>query len=673
MPRRMRAGTVKESNTMSDRSELLRATDAEIEDAVKWADPMVLRGLLYQLTGDIGLKQVKTAPLEMGPMTLVSLAEDDAAAVQRKMADFLKGYRDAGAPPVDLDQERLHVALELTAGEDIADSEYEMWFEQTALDPFARTFAWAEKPDPGQLKGFTVAVVGAGLGGLATALSLKRAGIDYFLLEKNPDVGGTWYENRYPGARVDSPSRIYSHIFGADYTFPYQFSPRNENLNYINWVADRFGLRDNATFQTEVTSMVWDEHDKMWTLTAKTPDGTKQWRANAVITSVGFLSRPNLPDIEGMDSFQGVSTHTARWPEGLDHAGKRIALIGSGASGYQLAPELARTAERLTIFQRTPSWCTDMPAYLDPLPEHSGWLDRNLPFFRNFMRFRMSWFTSPDHVAQAMHVDPNFQDPHARSERNKRLRERYIAFIESKLGSRPDLVEKMIPNSPPLATRAVIVDQKYSIFDVLLQDNVELIDDPIARITPKGVQLANGREVEVDIIAYATGYKANEFLWPMELKGAGGKSVEELWAEDGARAYLTAMMPGFPNFFMIYGPNGNNFGGLQIIDFLELVIRFSVGCIAGLIAEGKKMVEVSEDAYRRYAAEVDRCEARMLYADHRVTTYYKNAFGRSAANNPIDIRRIWNWTRNPAPAVQGEAIGRDDVIRPHFGEDLMVS
>ncbi|MBV1918423.1 MAG: NAD(P)/FAD-dependent oxidoreductase, partial [Sphingomonadaceae bacterium] len=606
---------------MSNKAELLKADKATIEDALTHADPMVLRGVLYYLTGDESLTEIEVKPAHMGMgegyfVTDPAMADD----LKRKAADFLQNYRDQGAPPLKPESGRLHKALMLTAGEDIPEGELDMWHEQSALDPFSRTFEWQKKPSASALENFTVAVIGAGLGGLASALSLKRAGITYQVFEKNPEVGGTWFENRYPGARVDSASRVYSHIFGADYVFPYQYSPRDENLKYIQWITEKFGLRDGVNFSTEITSMNWDENAKEWILKGVGPDGQKTWRANAVITSVGFLSRPNLPDIKGMDSFEGTSVHTARWPEDLDHKGKRIAVIGSGASSYQLVPELARTAGHLSLFQRSPSWCLDVPVYLDSGPDQLGWLDHNFPLFSNFMRFRLSWFSAPSALARRMHIDPDFQDPHTRSAGNKMLRDDRVEFIKTKLKGRPDLIERMIPNSPPMATRHVLIDVNYNIYDALMQDNVDLVSDPIDRVTPRGIALKNGTEIEADIIVYATGFKANDFLWPMEVTGKNGKTVDELWAKDGARAYLTTMLPGFPNMFMVYGPNSNNWGGLQILDFEELAIRFSVGCIAGLIAEDKTEVDVAQDAYWRYAAEVDRCEAKMLYSDDRVTT-----------------------------------------------------
>ena len=666
-----------EATPAPDGAELLEASDAEIEAAVAHADPMVLRGVLYQLTGDERLMEVETTRLRVGAAEATIVGDPEAAEQLRRQAiDFLIEHRDRGAPPTALDAARLPTSFALTAGEPVPDDELDLWFEQSALDPFARTFSWQADPNPEALAGFSVAVIGAGLGGLAAAVSLDRAGITFRVFEKNPDVGGTWFENRYPGARVDSASRVYCHVFGAAYDFPYQYAPRAHNLEYIRWVAEEFGLRESITFDTEITSLEWDEATGEWVLSATGPHGESTWRANAVITSVGFLSRPNLPDIEGMTSFGGTSVHTARWPDDLDHVGKRVAVIGSGASGYQLTPELARTAGHVHLFQRSPSWCFEVPVYLDPGPEEIGWLDRNFPLFRNFMRFRASWFSAPDALARRMHIDPDFDDPHTLNEGNRQLREERVEFIRSKLASRPDLIEKMTPGTPPFATRHVLVDRNYSVYDALLQDNVTLVSDPIARVTPNGIELDDGTEIDVDIIVYATGFKANEFLWPMQLTGIDGATVDELWAEDGARAYLTTMLPGFPNLFMIYGPNSNNWGGLQIIDFEELAVRFSVGCIAGLIAQGKSRVEVTDEAYLRYAAEVDRCEAKMLYSDPRVTTYYKNEFGRSAANNPIDIRRIWRWMRNPAPGpATGPPADRDPddtIIDPTFGADLQV-
>jgi 4-hydroxyacetophenone monooxygenase len=653
------------------RTELLLADDATIDDAVKYADPMALRGLLYQLTGDQELVAMEVASRSYGNTEMEVLGrESDVALVRSRAAAFLKAYRDGGAPEIPIGpRERLRTSVSLTTGLDIPESEVGLWIEQLALDPYARGLAWQEDPRPERLEEFRVAVIGAGMGGLNAAVLLKQAGIPYFVLEKNGDVGGTWYENRYPGARVDSASRTYTHVFGVDFIHPYSYCPQSVNLSYFEWIADRYGVRESITFHTEVRSVIWDDAEKVWEISADGPEGRKTWRASAVITAVGFLSRPNLPSIEGMDSFRGPAFHTARWPEGLDLGGKRVAVIGTGATGYQTIPEIAKLAGHVHVFQRTPGWCFDVPGYLAPLPAQVNWLDRCFPYFMNFARLRSTWTAAPQHVSKGLHVDPDFKDPHARSARNKLVREQRIAFIQRKLASRPELVEKMIPPYPPMGSRHILIDEHDNVYAALTRDNVTLVTEPIERITPDGIATRGGEQIPVDIIVYATGFRANDFLWPLEVRGRDGTRLEDLWAKDGPRAYLGTLLPGFPNFFMVYGPNTNNFGGLQIVDFEELVVRFALGCMGGLITRDKRTVEVTPDAYWRYNAELDRCESRMMYSDPRVNTYYRTRHGRSAANNPIDIRRIWAWTLDPSG---GSRHPSDPCIRPYFGEDLVV-
>jgi 4-hydroxyacetophenone monooxygenase len=678
---------------MGDKSELLNATDEFIDDAVKYADPMVLRGLIYQLTGDesVAATQATVADIRRSEagnaskeLAIVQSKADvtdpaQVAMIQAKAAAFLKSYRDQGAPDISCGSpERLAESLSLTAGAEISASELEMWVEQLALDPWARALVWNEPAKSQDLENFVVAVIGAGMGGLNAAVQLKHAGIPYFVIEKNDEVGGTWYENQYPGARVDSPSRTYTHIYGVDFEYPNAFCPQRENLKYFRWVAENFDIRKNITFKTEVKSIVWDEATKLWEIKAEGPDGPQVWHANAVIASVGFLSRPNMPDIEGMDSFQGKAFHTARWPKGLGVEGKRVAVIGTGATGYQMVPELAKSAGHTFVFQRTPNWCFDTKSYLDPFPAQVNWLDRNFPYIRNFIRFRLSWLAGPQTFSPIMRIDPQFEDQHSRSALNKKIRDQQLAFIQRKLAGRPDLIEKMTPVAPPYSARPIIIDTDYSIYDALMRDDVTLVSDPIERITAKGIEVKGGDEIPLDVIVYATGFKANDFLWPMEIRGREGKRVEELWQKDGARAYLGTMLPGFPNFFMIYGPNTNNFGGLQIVDFEEMVTRFALGCIAGLITQKKSTVDVSLDAYGRYNNEVDRAEALMIYKDSRAHNYYKNDSGRSAANNPIDIRKIWTWLRDPLDGKVSdqrsgdpEALG-SQTVRPFFDEDLLL-
>jgi 4-hydroxyacetophenone monooxygenase len=674
--------------TFEKSEELLRASDDTIDEVVQYAEPMVLRGLLYQLTGDESLRATQTSDMVLASRIVSVTDPESLDLIRTKAAALLKEYRDSGPGEVAIGPEdRLPESLALVAGEEIPDADLEMWLEELALDPWARGLDWPETPSPEQLEGFTVAVIGAGMGGLNAAVQLKRAGIPFTVLEMGGGVGGTWYWNRYPGARVDSPSRTYTHMFAVDYLQPSEHCPQEENERYFNWVADQFGIREHIEFETEVKSIVWDDGAKEWEITAEQPHGTRTWRVNAVITAVGIFTRPNVPTFPGQESFGGRWCHTARWPQDLDLTGKRVAVIGSGCSSYQLMPEIVKQTAHTYLFQRTPSWVNGIPRYLSEMHEQVAWLDRNVPFHTHFVRFRTAWFTRPETLRGVFTADPDFHDPHAASAANKRVRDASVDFLHSKLGDRPDLMEKMLPPVPPGSARPVAVDREYSIYDVLLRDDVTLVTEPIERITESGIMVEGGVEHAVDVIVLATGFKTNDFLWPMDIRGRDGVRIDDLWAKDGARAYLGAMLPGFPNFFMVYGPNTNGVGGLGIVDFEETVVRFALQCIAALVLEGKRAVDVSTDAYWRFNAEQDRYDAVQIYNfDKRVESYYTSRFGRSVTNGALDFRLLWNWLRNPVrdPRAYGEptieerlADVSDElatvaaVVDPYLGKDLV--
>jgi 4-hydroxyacetophenone monooxygenase len=650
-------------------SELLSASDAQIDDAVQYASPMVLRGLLYQLTGDADV-------VDMPPGTAAKYGtgremanETDAELLKAKASAFLKQCRDSGAGDIDIGPEaRLRQSLSLTAGHEIPEQELHIWQQEAAFDRWARSVHWTGGKPPKAVEDFKVAVIGTGISGLNVAVQLKHAGIPFVVIEKNPEVGGSWYENRYPGARVDTSSRGYTHLFSYDYPYEYSYCPRDENLKYFKWVADHFDVRRNIEFNTEVRTMKWDDRTHLWALNAEGPAGPCTFNVNAVISCVGFLSRPQLPNIEGMDAFRGTAFHTACWPEGLDVKGKRVAVVGSAASGYQTTPVIAETAAHTYLFQRKPNWCLEDQIYLKTLPPQALWLDRNFPFYSNYVRFRVGALINPELSKASIQVDPTFSDRHTLSAGNKATRDMCVDFATRKLASRPDLLEKMIPKFPPMASRPIRVDSDYSIYDALLRDNVSLMTDPIDRITPAGI-VSGGVEHELDIIAFATGFKANDYLWPMEVRGRGGVRLEDVWAKDGPRGYLGAMVPGFPNLFMCYGPNSNNFGGFTVVDLLELVAQFALRCIAGLIETNRHSVEVTEAGYWRFASILGEVEARMIYMDPRANNYYQHD-GRSCVNGPIDIRRMWRWLNDPAGPAPAES---DAGLRPYFGEDLVVS
>ncbi len=625
------------------RPDLLKASDAEIEDADTYADAMALRGLLYQLTGDEELKDVTLKTVLGGYLERKVMAtEENVAMVRRKAVEFLKAYRDAGAGPIDIGpRERLPVSLGLMRGETIPDESLGLYIEETALDPWVRSLSWRETPDPEKLENFHVVVVGAGMGGLVSALHLKRAGIPYTVIEKNAGVGGTWYENRYPGSRLDSPSRSYTHLFGVDFPYANPFSPWAENQRYFSWVADFFDLRKDMVFETEVHSLTWDESTSKWEIVLSDKDGERVMHANAVMTSVGFLNRPRLPDIEGRETFEGEAYHTVEWPDHASIKDKRVAVIGTGATGYQTVPEMALEAKHITVFQRTPQWLFPAPGYRSPFGAQVFWLNRNFPFYTNFMRLGSG---SAEAFEAVSTIDPAFDDPHCCSPSNKIARDVAVGFLESKLKD-PALVAMMTPEHPVWSARPIQADPEYCMLDAILRDNVTMVTEGIARINKTGIETTDGRQIDVDVIAYATGFHANEYLFPMKITGRDGQTIEKLWEEGGARAYRTCMMPGFPNLFAIYGPNTN--GALSPATFHEMVACFALQIMEEMILEDKSSVEVKPQAYWDYNRMIDERNNTRVWSDRRVQSYYWSRHGRSATMNPLRGPEMWHLLRQP--------------------------
>ena len=634
------------STTRQAQSELLETTDEDLEDIVQFADPLVLRGLLYQLTGDEDLRtQVKTVRTQvMFAEAAVPFSEDDIALIQRKAVEFLKSYRDSGGGHLDIGPlDRLEESIRLATGSEPGPDQMAMLIEDLGLDPWARAHQWSKTPDPAKLEDFSVTVIGAGYGGLNAAVMLKRAGIPYTHIEKDGGVGGTWYRNRYPGARVDSPSRAYTHVFGANVDLEYAFSPRALNQAYFDWVADEHGIRDHIEFDTEVRALTWDEGLAKWKIDVSGPNGDRTIESNAVITAVGFLCQPNMPNIPGMANFKGQSWHSSRWPDDVTPDGKRIAVIGTGSTGYQMVPELALTAEHVVVFQKEASWVFSIPGYRAPYPPQVKWLERNLPYHKNFMRLRGVDVTSGWDITTDR--DPDYTgDPSAISEFNKQMRDNAVELLAAKLPDK-EVRAKMTPDYPVWSHRPVLVDSDYSVLDALNRDNVTLVTDAIAEVTETGVRTVDGTDHDVDIIVYATGFRANDYLFPMRVTGRE-TTLEQTWAETGTCAYRFCMVHGFPNLWMLHGPN--TIGGITPGPWVELATQYALMCIDRLINDDATSIDVTEEAYRKYMAEVFERQRTKAWSDPRADSYYQGQGGSpSAVMSPYAPGIIFRLLRYP--------------------------
>ena len=631
---------------MQDSHRPIKADDAAIEAALAEAHVPSLINALVHLTGDASLIRGSARPVsELFGDPQGGISEGDQAEVRARALEALIAYRDAGcpplpAPPVELVQEMVDfiVGRELDASYgDFLMSELKVYDE----DPYRVPFD--DVPED-RRRDFHVVVVGAGMSGILTAIKLKQAGISYTVVDKNANVGGTWFENRYPGCRVDSPNHTYSYSFAPN-DWPQHFSRQDVLLDYFDRIATEFGIRDSIRLSTEVIEARYQDGGK-WRVKVRGPDGEDTITANAVVTAVGQLNRPKLPDIEGVGSFQGPAFHTAQWESEHDLEGKRVVVIGTGASAFQTVPEIAQVADRVTVFQRTPPWVAPRPEYHEAIGGGKHWLLNHVPFYAKWFRFWMFW-TTGEGLLSMVKRDPAWNETdRSVSEANDQLRAMLTANVERMVGDDPDLFAKCVPAYPPAGKRMLVDNGHW--FRALKRDNVELVTDPIARILPDGVETESGRRVEADVLVYGTGFHASRILFPMKIYGQGGVELRERWGTD-PRAYLGVVMPGYPNLFCCYGPNTNIVVNGSIIFFSECEVRYIMGCLKLLIADGKAAMNCRQDVHDAYNQKIDAGNLDMAWGSDNVTSWYKNENGRVTQNWPFTLLEFWHQTRAPEP------------------------
>jgi len=544
---------------------------------------------------------------------------------------------------VPLDDASLHRIIEFCAGEEVAADYVPLVAEEMNFDGSdRRRFEWNCRPEPSELQRFHVAIIGAGLGGLCAAIRLEQAGIPYTVFDKNADVGGTWLENTYPELRVDVPNHFYSYSFHPNPEWSHYYARRDELADYIAGCAKEYGVFENIRFSTEVLEATFDETPGTWSLRLRGPGGTEETiQVNAVISAVGMLNRPSIPEIEGLRSFAGPWFHSARWNHDVELRGKRVAVIGTGASAMQFVPAIAPEVDRLTIFQRSRHWVTPNPNYHRPVTDAEKFLFRHVPYYAGWYRFLMFW-NSADRIYPAFRVDPQWPDQDLSiSKMNDKLRLVMTAHLEHELAERPELVDEVLPGYPALGKRML---QDNGWFRTLLRDDVELVNDPIARVEPHRVVTASGRSYDVDVIVLATGFQPNKFLWPMRITGRQAV-LHDVWGED-PRAYLGITVPDFPNLFCVYGPNTNPVVG-SVIFVLECQVDYIVRAIAGMIEQGYRTMECRREVHDEYNEKVDAEHEDLVWRHPRVHSYYNNDAGRVTTNMPWKLVDYWRMTREP--------------------------
>lgn len=620
-----------------------------LERALARANVPVLLVVLYQLTGDrrwLGERFRPTRAKGMDENRDGGLDGAAQAEVRAAAAEAI-GRWAAGEEPVLplLRGAELVEVLSFMNGEDVPPEYEAMMSEVVAVRGDAPSPAAVAEPAE-RAADFSVLVVGAGVSGMLASLRLREAGIDHVVIEKNDEVGGGWWENTYPGCGVDTPSYLYSYsFFPRDWeTF---FGRRDEVQGYLEDFASTYGLRDHVQFGSEVVSLRWDEERAVWTAAVRRADGrVDQVTANAVFSAVGVLNRPKVPELPGMDSFTGPLFHSAQWPQGLDLTGKRVAVVGAGASAMQIVPAIAGAVASLTVFQRSPQWIAPNADYFEPVDPSVHWLMRHVPFYAGWYRAKLSWIFN-DRVHPTLKVDPEWSGQNGTiNAANDGHRRFYTRYIHEQLGDRTDLIEKSLPDYPPFGKRMLLDNGWYA---TLRLPHVELVTEGVASFTPTTVVDTAGDEHEVDVVILATGFLSTQYLFPIEVTGRDGTTLEDLWHTDEARAYLGITVPKLPNLFLLCGPNTGLGHGGSFITIVEWQVRYAVEAIELLLARGTRAMECRDEAYQQYARELDAAHAQLVWTDDRMTNWYRNGAGRVVAVMPWRIVDYHAMTRHVDP------------------------
>jgi 4-hydroxyacetophenone monooxygenase len=614
----------------------------QIHAMVAEGDLRIMLMCLVHLTGD---RKWLSAPFT--PRRDVRLVADPGAGLSAEVADQIRSAVAnllieglpapvIGDPGPDLMQEMMNVCL----GE-IVPSEY-VGMMREDMGFVSRDQGLAVPTEASEID---VAIIGAGVSGIGLGAQLGRLGISYRIFEKNPEVGGTWWDNRYPGCGVDTPNHAYSFSFGPRHQWSRYFSLRDEIQSYLVNSADTFEVRPQVQFETEVVAAHWQAESHNWLLTLREADGrTHQTTAPVVVSALGILNVPRWPRIDGLESFAGTMFHSARWPDGVDLSGRDVAVIGTGATAMQLVPAIAPEVNSVTIYQRSAQWARPIEGYRDQIPAGSQWLLTHLPFYVEWFRFTMLWRYG-DGLLPFLRRDPEWPHPERSMNRiNDRHRQEMADYIVEQLGDRADLLEVCIPDYPPYGKR-ILLDNGW--FATLRRDNVHLVTDPIQCVEATGVTTADGHTRPADVLIIATGFETTQLTARLDVRGRDGVELAQVWADDNPTAHLGITVPGFPNLFLMAGPNtGLGHGGSAMFQ-AECQARYITAMLVEMSARGLGSVEVRPEVHDRFVAKVDAEHAELIWTHPGMTNWYRNRHGRITALMPFRLVDYWQMTHDP--------------------------
>jgi len=500
------------------------------------------------------------------------------------------------------------------------------------------------KPDLDARRDFVVGIVGAGQAGLAMARDLRQRGIDFVMYETADKVGGTWRWNAYPGCRLDTSTLAYSYSFFQKNDWRHHFAVRESLEGYFRDFADREDLLRTIRFGCRVERATWDDAGSQWELVTKDlrTGTTSTQRVDVLISAVGFLNQPNIPDFKGLDSYQGETVHSAEWTPDIDHRGKRVNIIGTGASAYQIAPAIVDEVTSLAIFQRSAPWMLPAPLYEAEIGEEREWLMQNIPGYHRWLRLWEVWHSTIGKY-ELTRADPTWTSTDSVSEPNQRFRDALVANARSQYVGHEHLLEAVIPRYPVGVKRMLRDNGVWA--RTLQQPQTSLVTTEIDHFDADGITTVDGQHHPADLTVFATGFHGTNHLGTIDVRGRNGISLREFWGEE-SRAYRGVSVPNFPNLFCLNGPNT----GLVAIGsqtfMTESAIHYVGECLRHLFEARAATIEPTEDAYKRYVEWVDEGNRGMAWAAVAEMSWYRNASGTNTVVWPYPLLTYYELTRS---------------------------
>jgi cation diffusion facilitator CzcD-associated flavoprotein CzcO len=615
----------------------------ELRANLRKADPGVLVAVLAQLTGDPAVVDrfaSKVSHVPDPPERAGTTDADTAEALAAAVIEALAAQRDSHATPAD-DVDFFARLLPVALGSDVDPEHVPLLLEQGGFRPSQPTLP-RSVPIPDTVN---MAIIGAGIAGINVALAAAAEGVSYEIFDRNDEVGGTWLTTTYPGIGVDTPSAYYSLSREVNPEWSSYYPQGAEYQAYLVALADKHGLRAHTRFGAEVEALWWDEDQGHWQVHSVGAAGTRAVsHARVVVTAAGYLNRPRWPDVPGRETFGGIGIHSAQWDPALDLTGKRVAVIGAGCTAVQIVDACVEQVEQLTVFQRQPHWVAPRKRLTDDVPEHRRYLGRHVPYYANWHRLKSYWGTADNNYPIILQ-DPEWAKTHLSiNPANDVLLQMCLEYIDRTFGAGTELANKVTPDFAPYGKR--IIRDPGGYYAALTREHVEVEASEPAEINATGIVTEDGRQLEFDVIVYATGYHL-DFLSTVDIRGRDGKRLAEEWG-DSPRAYRGGTVPGFPNLFITSAPNYSPGHGAGANFSMELLAHYVIECLELMALRGATTMEVTERAYADYVAAIDEAMSRTVWCHTpNAHTYYRSGSGRVVVATPFRLVDLWHQHRAP--------------------------